>query len=146
MSGYWSKLPLFTLAVWCLVAAEEFTDNIQEHEWGPPPPSKRKISLNNNSLFLGERRSDDEVIFETEVDLKGEPENVLEHTVNFPKWGFTNDKIINFISIIDVNLWEEGGTATITSGGVNATHVTIHLRSQPGRHLDFQIVVRGRKS
>ncbi|XP_071451778.1 probable salivary secreted peptide [Hetaerina americana] len=97
-----------------------------------------------HDLILCDNKPGDLLLTRTQVKQKGQFLSYLDMDFMYPPVaGYEFTEVIHCIRVMDKVSDNNGGYATIKSGGLNQNAVTINLRSQLGKGIEFIIEIYG---
>nr|ATU82453.1 venom protein family 3 protein 1 [Lethocerus distinctifemur] len=97
----------------------------------------------SHDMILGRRSWNDKVIYEKTIKLDSKWLQKQSLDVSFPPKGASNPHKITRIELTDRMKAGEGGCAYLTRGGVGEYAVELHLKTQRGNGMKFDLKVYG---
>ncbi|XP_053671791.1 probable salivary secreted peptide [Anopheles nili] len=101
------------------------------------------VTAQSHNYFFGARVPYDTLANQTTVIRSGSFLRVRTHNLDYPLKG-QRGRNITAIYVYDRLGGGRGGFASITSGGIGQNYTRIHLKSQRGNGINFQVEIYGR--
>lgn len=96
----------------------------------------------SNSLFVGDRQENDELIERKDLEIHGIPFAVIKKNVTF---GEDHKHVITRVEAYEIHKKHNTVSCSILSGGPDDDFVTLYLESERGHGIHMVMKVYGRK-
>ncbi|XP_046396570.1 probable salivary secreted peptide [Ischnura elegans] len=130
--------PMFLLPLLLLLVGPTWAQDPLDEVFPPRQPRQP------HDLILCDMKPGDQLLMRTQVKQKGQFLSYVDMDFMYPPViGYEFTEVIHCIKVTDKVSDGNGGYATIKSGGLNQNAVTINLRSQLGKGIEFILEVYG---